>query len=92
MYPGNAGLGCVVPLDSSQGFDEIREVHTLLLDLHAAERIDILVCRHGNLGLEGHLKGKVYSLGRERVFDNGHGFIFDNSDVHIVLRRSYIFD
>ena len=62
VYPGNAGLGRVDPLDSSQGFDEIREVDTLLLDLQAAKRIDILVGRHANLGLEGHLRHTVYLL------------------------------
>ena len=62
VYPGNAGLGRVDPLDSSQGFDEIGEVDNLLLDLHATERIDILVGRQANLGLEGHLRHTVYLL------------------------------
>ena len=59
MYPGNDVLGREDPLDSSLGFGEIREVDTLLLDLQAAKRIDILVGRHANLGLEGHLRDKV---------------------------------
>ena len=59
MYPGNAVLGCGDQLDSGLGFGEIMEVDTLLLDLNAAERIDILDGRHANQGLEAHLRDKV---------------------------------
>ena len=53
MYPGNAVL------DSGLGFGEIMELDTVLLNLNAAERIDILDGRHANQGLEAHLGDKV---------------------------------
>ena len=59
MYPGNAVLGRGDQLDSGLGFGEIMELDTVLLDLNAAERIDILDGRHANQGLQAHMRDKV---------------------------------
>ena len=62
LYPGNAVLVRGDQLDSCLGFGEIMELDTILLDLNAAERIDILVSQQANLGLVGLLRHTVYLL------------------------------
>ena len=52
-------LGRGDQLDSGLGFGEIMEFDTVLLDLNAAERIDIIDGRHANQGLKAHLRDKV---------------------------------
>ena len=59
VYPGNAVLGRGDQLDSGLGFGEIMELDTVLLNLNAAERIDILDGRHANQGLDAHLRDNV---------------------------------
>ena len=60
MFPGNAVLGHRYQLDSCQGFGEIMQLDTVLLDLNATEMIDILDRQHANQGLGAHLRDKFW--------------------------------